>query len=174
MRLLRPLRVTAETPTSVLVREAFQRAAVSAVLFGLFFALGNAFGRAVVAALVFAVVGGAFFLVEILWRRRAARRLEGAEPVPLLERPSYHPSHWPDDALTHWAMRTPLRALLTFAAPALAAAGLLFWRVADRGSFARTLGDATGDVAFVVAPVALGYCWFFGVRAWTALRDGAP
>ncbi|MDB5297715.1 MAG: hypothetical protein JWO31_3698, partial [Phycisphaerales bacterium] len=33
VRLLRPLEVTADTPSSVLVREAVQRAAVSGVLF---------------------------------------------------------------------------------------------------------------------------------------------
>lgn len=172
MRLLRPLRITAATPTSELAREALQRATLSGVLFGLLMLLGHGIGYAIGAAVGFALFMGGFFFAEVLWRRQLARRRDALgepDPVPV-DRPSYYPSFWPDDAMTAWTMRTPRRALVSFAIPGVVFGGLFFWRVADSGSFADALGEGTGAVVLVAGPLMLGFCWYFGVRAWAALR----
>jgi hypothetical protein len=61
----------------VLVREAVRRGALSGVLFVPIALLGHPVPYAIAAGAVFAVVMGGAFLVEILWRRWAARRRDG-------------------------------------------------------------------------------------------------
>lgn len=173
MRLLRPLRITAETLTPELLREALQRAALSGVLFGLLMLLGHGVGYAMLAALVFAVFSGGFFVGEILWRRQLARRREATGdpgPAPAVQRPASLPSFRPDAAMTRWTMRRPRRALVAFAVPGTLFGGLLFWRVADPGSFGDALGAGTASVVLLAGPLVLGSCWHFGVRAWAARR----
>lgn len=173
MRLLRPLRVTAETPSSELLREALQRAALSGALFAVLMLLGHGIAYAVSAGVGFAVFMGGFFVGEIFWRRQLARRRAATgepDPPPPSERPAYYPPFWPDDALTRWTMATPRRALVHFAIPGVLFGGLLFWRVADSPSFSTALGEGTGAIVLVAGPLGLGFSWYFGVRAWAALR----
>lgn len=170
---MRFLRVSAETPTADLFRDALKRTGLVGVGFALLMTLGTGIVRGVAAAVFFAAFMFLFFAAQAFSQRRSARRraASGAPPLSAEDRPAYVPGFWPDDAATRWSMRTPQRALVTFATPGVIFGGLLFWRIADHASFVRNVGDGTAAIILVAGPIMLGFSWYYGVRAWTAMRE---
>jgi len=169
MHWLRPMDITASTTSQEIWRDAARRGALSGLLFGLLMGAGSGVSQGIAVGVFFGLFMGVFFAWDLARHRRRARKAPQGR-VQHRPRPAYMPSLWHDREADHWSMRTPLRALLTFAIPGTIAAVLLFWRIVSPASFANPDGSSNATL-LIVAPLMLGFCWVFGLRAWRAHRD---